>query len=404
MLLNRTLAPGLILPHYGGYNVSNVLPTALKHFGQKAGTPLADGLLPPDASEAEKIIMFVVDGLGYEQFRAESARGHAPNVSKLHLNPITSAAPTATTANLCTFVTGVPPAVHGFVGYKSELLRRWINPNSFKLGPGAKGEKLTDIGLRPSDIRTAPLGTKQLADAGVNLIQYIRRDYMVTPLSNIIYEGTQLHDYLNRADFLVHSRHRLQQAKGKTFAFLYWDMVDVVSHMHGALSDVHAAEVRALDFGIQTELLEPLDGTNTLFLLTADHGHINRNPERMTNLAADEKLMSFLEWAPQGDVREGRLDFIYTKPGKQQQAKAHLEKNYGEDCMVITAEEALKIGLFGATDVLPEIRRRLGDLILIAKDDALLGSRPIPEMMQLVGYHGGLHRQEMLVPLIAKML
>ncbi|MBU0953008.1 MAG: alkaline phosphatase family protein [Nanoarchaeota archaeon] len=406
-LLSRTIAPGLLMPSYEGYCIANIMASILQQFGAKQqGTPLADGLLPEDATEAEKVVLFVADGLGYDQLQTEIARRNAPGLKSFagSVIPLTACAPTATTANLCSFVTGVPPGIHGFLGYKSELLLRSLDPAAFKLGPGGAGQRLADIDLHAADIREVPLATQLLMDAGIQVVQYNRRDYLRTPLSEILYTNMKVHDYVDREDLLVHARKHLMTTKGKLFAWLYWDMIDGISHVHGALSDFHAAEVRALDAGIITELLEPLEGSNTLFIFTADHGHINRNEERVVDLTEDAGLMKLLQFAPQGDVREGRLNFFYTKKGKANATLQHLQQHYSQDSIAMLSDDALKLGLFGTTKMTPTVRKRIGDVVMIAKDDALLGSRPIEEMLRLYGYHGGLTRQEVLVPFIAKVL
>jgi hypothetical protein len=66
---------------------------------------------------------------------------------------------------------------------------------------------------------------------------------------------------------------------------------------------------------------------------------------------------------------------------------------------VMPSSQLLEAGLFGPGTPAPDTRDRLGDLIVITHQDAYLwwAAKPNP----LIGRHGGLSAEEMLVPLLA---
>ena len=70
--------------------------------------------------------------------------------------------------------------------------------------------------------------------------------------------------------------------------------------------------------------------------------------------------------------------------------------------MFINPEEAVAKGLFGPGKPNPHLADRLGDLIVVARKDAYLwwADKENP----LIGQHGGLSAEEMVVPLLSVVL
>ncbi|HUT21110.1 MAG TPA: alkaline phosphatase family protein, partial [Anaerolineae bacterium] len=65
-------------------------------------------------------------------------------------------------------------------------------------------------------------------------------------------------------------------------------------------------------------------------------------------------------------------------------------------------EQVLSSGLLGPGPVYEETPHRLGDLVCLAKDDHYLARDDY--QLKLLGRHGGLSAQEMLVPLLGVRL
>ena len=103
-----------VLPDYGGACLSSVVPALLDRFG-----PDVAPWLPAPAQGARQVVLLVLDGLGWEQLRAD--RAHAPTVAAGQGGPITSVVPTTTATALTSITTGRPPADHGVVGYRMRV-------------------------------------------------------------------------------------------------------------------------------------------------------------------------------------------------------------------------------------------------------------------------------------------
>lgn len=108
---------------------------------------------------------------------------------------------------------------------------------------------------------------------------------------------TGFQGYLTPADGFAQLRQRLQKLKnrGKSFTFMYIPNPDTSAHRYGPLSSSYRAEIAAIDFAMQRELLEPLKNRRNLVLLfTADHGQRLTSAEKTLWLNDHPELTQML--------------------------------------------------------------------------------------------------------------
>ena len=71
---------------------------------------------------------------------------------------------------------------------------------------------------------------------------------------------------------------RVSACTKPSYHLVYLDVIDTISHRYGPNSDHIAAEIRALFRLLEDQVAKQLAKTDTLILLTADHGHIAVDP------------------------------------------------------------------------------------------------------------------------------
>jgi hypothetical protein len=145
-------------------------------------------------------------------------------------------------------------------------------------------------------------------------------------------------------------------------------------------------------------LLEVLKGTDTLVVVTADHGFIDTDPRLTVQLADHPELAKCLVMPLCG---EPRVAFFYVRPGLCRQFERYVEQRLREYCEVYASLELLDRGWFGLGEPDPRLQHRIGDYVLISKDsyvikDALPGEKPWTDL----GVHGGVSEDELYVPLV----
>jgi hypothetical protein len=226
--------------------------------------------------------------------------------------------------------------------------------------------------------------------------------YTESPLSRMIYKGSAPWGFLSLSDHMVRTRRILESAPSeRLFVRTYYDGIDAVAHRYGPLSAEHHAEVAAIDAALEREIVRKVEDPGALFILTADHGHTTALPERQVALHDHRDFLRHLALPPTG---EGRFAYLHVRPGHVEAARAYVEKVWPE-VPVVGIREAADAGLFGPGPEHPEFERRAGDLLLLPGDSVRFttdyGAARAPT---LVGVHGGLSREEMLVPLLYRRL
>jgi len=409
-----------VLPDYGGRSLANLPATLMSLIGiQPKGflPPLEDGLLPESLrAGTQRVILLLADGLGDKQLKASLHKGIAPHLGGIvedarsgkpsrSYSTLTSVFPSSTIPALTSLATGQPPGLHGLVGWMIHIkelggpteIASWRPANrigSF-LEPAWGGIDEHDFLeyasihglLKDAKIRTHAVGPASFAGA---------------PFTKMLYDGSQYEPYQAPSEIpdVVSSLLTEEIGDERQFIHIYLPTVDSVTHQFGPKSAEHDAAVEQVD-RLVGEILEMSSGRNEILtLITADHGHIETNPEHIVDLHEIDWLVESLAVAPTGERR-----FVYLHPfsGQRDQLRARLEKELSEVLEVFNTEELTERGLFGPTGLSDCAAQRIGDLVLLAKDDYQLvfnhaTHSPPP---RLRGDHGGTSPDEMIVPFIA---
>ena len=96
------------------------------------------------------------------------------------------------------------------------------------------------------------------------------------------------------------------------------------------------------------------------------------------------------------------MSYLYLRPGSEQIVRTYFDKNWAGEFTIISRDQALSAGLFGPGPHHPGLQDRIGDLIAFAHGSSYLWWAEKDDFM--LGRHGGLHREEMLVPFLAARL
>ena len=153
-------------------------------------------------------------------------------------------------------------------------------------------------------------------------------------------------------------------------------------------------------------MFRDVDSPDTLYLFTADHGHVYADVARhhSTSTSASRSWPTALPVSPTGNPiypnGSPRDVFLHVRPERRAEALELLQRHLEDIALVMPMDAALEQGLFGPLPVSPELRRRLGDIL----DPAL--SRPLRLVARdgrhgehFYGHHGGLSPEELITVL-----
>jgi arylsulfatase A-like enzyme len=403
------LGSELIFPNYDGYSILN-LPASLCHWLGAAPLPGAPLLAPEilaHVGEGYRQVVFVlVDALALHRLqRWMTGTIWETLAAEGLLAPLTSVTPSTTSAALTSLWTGHSPAQHGVTGYEMWLKEYGIVANTILHAPiSYEGDvgSLVKAGFEPERFLSQATLGMHLADHGVQVQSFQHTSITSSGLSRMFFQKVTMRSFSTPADLWINLRQQVEKSGGRFLASAYWGMVDGLSHRYGP--DDERTEAEFIQFSqaferLFVQRLSPAARRDTLVVLSADHGQIATHPDSHYDLRYHPGLARRLHILPTG---EHRLAYLYVKPGQVEAVREYIESTWPNQFYILDAPYAVEAGLFGPGKPHPSLLDRVGDLILVARGRAYLWWADKDD--QLMGRHGGLHPQEMLVPLVAASL
>lgn len=364
-------------PAYGSRSLGDLLPAVAGALGVDAGLPETALVLPG----ARSYVLFLVDGLGYELLR-----DHPEEAPYLHSlldgqPPGTAGVPSTTATSLTSLGTALPPGTHGLVGFTSRI------PGTDDLLNALQWSKQVD----PLEWQPHPTALERLADAGVHTTVVNKRDFASSGLTLAGHRGARFVG----ADKVGERLAAAQVAAGRTpsLTYLYDGDLDWAGHRHGVASAEWEQELYMIDAAAE-RLRETLP-SSVRIVVVADHGMVDSPTEDRVDVAEHPGLTEGV--ALLGG--EARFRHVYCRAGAVDDVLSAWRSVIGERAEVLTRDEALSRGWFGALD--PAVRPRLGDVLVAARGTfSVMSSATFGYETTLVGLHGSLTSAEMLIPVL----
>lgn len=351
---------------YGGACVASVVPALLRKE--------APAWMPEPVAGSRAVVLLVLDGLGWDALAAHADR--MPNLAAMAGGPITTVVPSTTAAALTSITTGLPPSVHGVVGFRIALEGDVLNVLGFQL---ARNKRAPD----PFTVqRHAPfLGRPAVVVSGAA--------YRDSGFTKVHMRDARFVGYRAESTMVEHVRGLARGAD--PFVYAYYPGIDEVAHAYGLHDGYYAAELAAAD-RLVGEVRAALPD-DVVLVVTADHGQSHVGPDGWRTLGEVGDLVAYCS----GDARFRYLHA--TRGGGAELAEAAADR-FGREAWVWSRAELLDGGWLGP-DPSPATRRRVGDVVLAAHDGIAFVDPAMPRETHLVSAHGSLTAAEMRVPLVA---
>ncbi len=360
----------LVLPDYDGPCITNIVPALL---GPLDETP---SWLPPALAGASQVVLFVVDGLGWEQLQHRLTL--VPTIATMDGSPITTVAPSTTATALTSLTTGLPPGRHGVVGYRMAVHGEVLNVLRWSTASGDARQSIP-----PSKIQPTPpfLGERPPV---VTRAEYRQSGFTGAHLDPARYWGYRtLSTMVTEVDRLLRS--------SEPFVYAYYDGLDKVAHEYG-LGEHYDAELAWIDHTVDRILaLLPRGGA---LVVTADHGQVDVGGNVLP-LAGEVLGLCAMQSG------EGRFRWLHARPGRAAALAETAAAHHGDDAWVLTRDQMVADGWFGPV-VTEAAAARLGDVALVARRDVAFHDPRDTGPYELVGRHGACTSAEMLVPLLVR--
>lgn len=355
------------LPDYGDRCVTNIVPTLL--YGGGGQTSWLDDA----AADATQVVLFVIDGLGWEQLRARPAV--APVLTSLVGGAITTVAPSTTAAALTSITTGAPPGSHGVVGYRIDVDGDVLNALRWTTRSGDARQAIVPATFQPLDPFLAQQTTV------VYKAEFEESGFTGAHLSGATWSG-----YRTTAS-MVHEV-GLALDSGERFIYTYYDGLDRIGHEYGH-GGHYDAELAFCDRLVH-DLIDRLPAGAAL-VVTADHGQVETGDD-IVHFHPDVTALT------RSLSGEARLRWLHCRREDRDDLLAAAQQHHGADAWVRSVDQVVEENWLGPV-VAPDALARLGD-VAVAAQGTVAFADPDDMGLSLIGRHGSLTSAEMLVPLL----
>lgn len=380
-----------IWPDYRGASIVNLMSSLLLGLGGRSTLYPDLHLLPAETvAQADHVVLLIIDGLGYHQLQRQG------NALKFYLQGfITSVFPTSTAPAITTLMTGVAPQQHGVTGWFMYLKELGTIATILPFRPRWGDVCFTTAEVNPAALLGgSPITTQMDAECFYVLPKkLVNSPYSVAcagPARRLGYGDWR--GCLSRVAELVKG-----SSSQRRYIYAYWPELDTLNHRHGVKSREASIHLRQLEQGV-INLFKALQDTQTLVIVTADHGFIDTASHLTVPLAHHPELDACLAVPLCG---EPRAAYCYLRPHKVTQFEDYVHERLGNHCTLHPSAEALAEGWFGSGVPDPRLQDRIGDYLLVTR-----GQHTIKDVLSTeapwtdIGVHGGVSADEMYVPLV----
>jgi len=377
-----------------------------------AGIPARIGELLK-AGGYEAVVLVLADGFGWRFFEKFQ---EAPFLRRMardgQIEKLTAQFPSTTAAEVTTLHTGLTVGEHGIFEwiYYEPSLDAVIAPLLFSFSGTAERDTLKAVRAKPRRLLPTSTLYHALKKQGVTATIFQHREYTPSSYSDVIFAGAAARGYRTLPEALVNLGEELRRSKPPAYLVLYNEKIDTLSHIYGPEAPQTEAEILVFLTVLEQVFLKAVTGSGkkVLFLLTADHGqtetdpqttiYLNRDPrfqgvEKFLRTDRQEKLL-----VPAGSPRDF---FLYIKEGMVEEAQAFLTERLTGKAEVRKVTDLVQEGTFGPV-ISPLFLSRAGDLVILPlRHESVWWYEKDRFEQHFYGHHGGLTGLEMEIPLIS---
>lgn len=375
-------------PDYSGKGTLNLISSVSKAIGINSKYKESNFIKSKDIKKYKNIILLIVDGLGYNFLM----RYGKDSIFNNHLEAkMTTTFPSSTSAAMTSFYTGISPQEHGMPGWEmySKEFSTTILPlpycPKFKWGINLNEiKKLQEVFTLPSITEKSKINS-----------EFIIGDHLIdSDISKLMSKKRKGYNTIN--GLFMQIKKSINSSNRRKFIFSYYSDHDSLSHKYGTnhknvLSNFNEFSNKLNKF------ITSLKGTNTILIITADHGQSDVKVSNRIWLKNHPKMKDCLSMPLTG---EHRFAYCYIKPNKEKEFVEYVKTKLKRYCTIHKSKDLLKKNYFGLFKPHNDFKDRIGDYVLIMKDGYGIYDQRFNTRAPHKGDHGGLSDDELYVPLI----
>ncbi len=379
----------IIFPNYE-HSILNTINSILKYYNVKTKYNGLKELDEKLKSKYKNIVLIILDGLGDNNLNKISPNGFFENNK---ITNVTSVCPSTTTAAITTYYSGKPPIETGWISMSQYFKEYGRTLEMLRKVDAYTHEPIKNANKDVYDLVKYTTIYEQIETASTQV-----KAYEINP----VYCDARSKRNINadNIELLCDSIKSICNNKDENFILAYSDKPDVLLHKYGCKSN----EVKDFVLNAENEiekLCNELENTNTLVIVSADHGH--KDIEKVYDVIEMEEIQDCVIMPPSF---ESRAVTFWVKDDKKEKFENYFKNNLKDEFMLFTKQEFLEKNLLGFGNKHPKIDDFMGNYIAISIGSSIikLGTQISNLKGKKMSTHCGFTTDEMIVPVIVKSL
>jgi len=378
-------------PNYQNGSIVNLMSSIKRALGGKSKYNPLEFF---DFSNISKknIVLIIIDGLGYNYL---TKYGKDSFLYKNLKGKMTSVFPATTASAMTTFSTGLAPQQHALTGWFMYLKEIGAVSVILPFTSRAGDLKLWKGKIKYKDIYNEKSFFEDLKIASTS-IKY--KAYIDSEYSHLVDKGAKKLSFSNLNGFFRQINKAINTTNNKKYVLAYWAKLNSLCHEKGTDSQEAKKHLNELDKKIKS-LAESLKDKNTAIIISADHGLIDtKEKNKIIELKNHPRFAETLVMPLSG---EPRVAYCYVKPQKVKEFENYVKTEFKNVCELYKSGDLIANDYFGLYEPNEKLKDRIGDYILIMKENYIMKDLVLGEDQNIfIGNHGGVSEEEMFVPLI----
>jgi predicted AlkP superfamily pyrophosphatase or phosphodiesterase len=359
----------------------------------------------------DAVVLFLIDGFGWRFFEKFQ---EMPFIRRLTasgtVEKLTAQFPSTTAAHVTTIHTGQPVGQSGVYEwfYYEPQLDQIIAPLLFSHAGINKRDTLKGT-IKADKLYPSQTLYQELKELGIESHVFGVRDYTPSTYSTVVMKGAKLNSFKTLPEALVNLGHLLESNRAPTYVNFYFENIDGTCHKYGPTSSQTEAEIAAYLLIMDHFFTRVFPRKKRiLFMMTADHGASEVDPETTIFLNKDERFKGverFFKTNRDGELLvpggSARDMFLYIIDDLLDEAQEFLAKRLEGKAEVVTAKWLIENGYFGS-EISSKFKERVGNLVILPyRYESVWWYEKDKFEQRFYGHHGGLTPQEMEIPFIS---
>lgn len=377
------------MPDYRGGSIVNLMSSIARSFNVKNSyVPLK--ILPPSKIKSKNVVLLVIDGLGYEYLK-----GRKSVLNDYLVGPMTSTFLPSTACAAVAFMTGVAPQQHGLTGWYMFFKEFGIVSLSLSFCPRMGGKSFNKYGFPIETVFTQEPFQNKLKNK-VQCFTVNPTKFLYSDFNRFVAKGSKKLHYKTMDGLFRQIQKAINSGSKRKYIYAYWGNLDGLAHKNGIGSKKVKRHFNQFDKKIR-KFIEYIKKTDTTLIITSDHGLIDTPLNKIIKIENHPELKECLTFPPCGD---SRVAYCYVRPIKTKQFEKYVKSKLSKYFWMFKGEDLIKKNYYGLGKPNPRLFDRVGDYVLVAKENYIVDSSFKKKKKLNIGHHGGVSRDEMIVPLV----